>query len=234
MRNRTLALAALIVAIAVAVFWWPRSELPQPTQAVPQQSEPLAQDSAAEAVAAPTPNTNKATPEAAPETVELDSPPGKTDAKQPFRVDSAGKLVLNEQTRLNMEALFAETARANLPEAQQNAVATLPPGAATEATALLEQYDNYSKAQRQSYPPGIAPATEEAALAELDGLHALRVAHFGPVATKALFGAEEDVTRSLIDLMRLEKDQGLTLQEKAERAQQLHDEIASRQNGQPR
>jgi hypothetical protein len=45
---------------------------------------------------------------------------------------------------------------------------------------LLEHYDNYQQAQKQAYPPGVAPATEEAALAELDGLHALRVAHFGP------------------------------------------------------
>ena len=231
MRNRALALVALIVAIVVAVSWWPRSEVSQPTQAMPQRSEPLAQGETAEAVAAPTPNTNNAPPE--PATVEPDSPPGKTDAKQPFRVDSAGKLVLNEQTRLNMEALFAETNRAKLPEAQQSATATLPPAAATEATALLEQYDNYSKAQRQSYPPGIAPATEEAALAELDGLHALRVAHFGAATAEAFFGAEEDVTRSLIDLMRLEKDQSLTLQEKAERAQKLHDEITARQQARP-
>lgn len=235
MRNRTLAMLGLIVALGAAILWWLPSDVspPRETRTSEPPSPSRAQGSTAEAVAVPTPETNNAAPEAATPPPESDSPPGKTDAKQPFRVDSAGKLVLNEQTRLNMEALFAETARADLPEAQQTATATLPPAAASEATALLEQYDNYSKAQRQSYPPGIAPATEEAALAELDGLHALRVAHFGPEAAKAFFGAEEDLTRSLIDLMRLEKDQSLTLQEKAERAQKLHDEVAARQKGQP-
>jgi lipase chaperone LimK len=233
MRNRTLGIVCLIVAFVAALFWWLRPNVSRPTatRTPTQQRAPLAQHSTAETIATPVPNN--ATPETVTPAVAPDSPPGKTDAKQPFRVDSAGKLVLDEQTRLNMEALFAQTDRVALPEAQQNATATLPPAAATEAAAWLERYDNYSKAQRQSYPPGIAPATEEAALAELEGLHALRVAHFGPEAAKAFFGAEEDLARSLIDLMRLEKDQSLTVQEKAERAQKLHDEIAARQKGQP-
>lgn len=225
MRNRTLVLFCFLVALGIALFWWPRPDVSRPAQtpAPTEQPAPLA-----ETLATQTPAPNDTAPESAIPAVATDSPPGKTDAKQPFRVDKAGKLVLDEQTRLNMEALFAETDRAELPEAQQNAVATLPPAAATDAAALLERYDNYSREQRQSYPPGSAPATEEAALAELDGLHALRVAHFGPEAAKAFFGAEEDLTRSLIDLMRLEKDQSLTVQEKAERAQKLHDEIAAR------
>jgi lipase chaperone LimK len=233
MRNRTLGIVCLIVAFVAALLWWLRPNVSQPTatRTPTQQRAPLAQGSTAETIARPAP-TNAA-PEPVTPAVAPDSLPGKTDAKQPFRVDAAGKLVLDEQTRLNMEALFAQTDRTALLEAQQNAIATLPPSAATEAAALLERYDNYSKMQRQSYPPGIAPATEEAALAELDGLHALRVAHFGPEAAKAFFGAEEDLTRSLIDLMRLEKDQSLTVQEKAERAQKLHDEIAARQKGQP-
>jgi lipase chaperone LimK len=38
-----------------------------------------------------------------------------------------------------------------------------------------------------------------------------------------LYGEEEAVSRQLIELMRLEKDQSLTLEEKAARAQQLRD-----------
>jgi lipase chaperone LimK len=233
MRHRTLTVVCSIAAVVAAIFWWLRPQVQQSVErpAPAQQSAPLAQDSTPEAVVDPAPNTNIAAPE--PATPAPDSLPGKTDAKQPFRVDNAGKLVLDEQTRLNMEALFAQTDRAALPEAQQDATATLPPAAATEAAALLERYDNYSKAQRQSYPPGVAPTTEEAAVAELEGLHALRVAHFGPEAAKAFYGAEEDLARSLIDLMRLEKDQSLTLPEKAERAQKLHDEITARQRGKP-
>jgi len=36
-----------------------------------------------------------------------------------------------------------------------------------------------------------------------------------------MYGAEETVTRRLVELMRLEKDESLTVEEKAERAQQL-------------
>jgi lipase chaperone LimK len=146
-----------------------------------------------------------------------------TDPNNPFRVDSTGKLVVDEQTRLNIEALFARTDAEGLLKAQQEIAQKLPAAAAAEAADLVERFRNYSAAQRQAYPPGVAPATEEAALAELEGLHALRVAHFGAEVAKAFYGADETVTRSLIELMRLEKDQSLTMEEKAARAQQLYD-----------
>ena len=140
-----------------------------------------------------------------------------------FRVNASGRLVLDEQTRLNMEALFARSERAQLAEAKQQAIEPLPAAASVQAAELLEHYDNYQQAQRQAYPPGVAPSTAEAALAELDGLHALRVAHFGQVVARALYGEEEAVSRKLVELMRLEKDQSLTMEEKALRAQQLRD-----------
>ena len=77
--------------------------------------------------------------------------------------------MLDEQTRLNIEALFARTDRDRLAEAKQQAIDPLPAAAGAQAAELLEQYDNYQQAQRQAYPPGVAPPTEEAALAELDG-----------------------------------------------------------------
>jgi len=229
MKTRSLVAVCLIAAVGTTVVWWVRSN---PPRAADERPAATALAETAPAVAKPTEETNTGE-YTRPVPLAQDSPPARTDGSHPFRVDSNGKLVLDEQTRLNMEALFAQTHRTDLAQAQQNATANLPPAAATEAAALLERYDNYSKAQRQSYPPGNAPATEEAALAELDGLHALRVAHFGPEVAKALYGAEEELTRSLIDLMRLEKDQSLTLQEKAERAQRLHDEIEARQQHRP-
>jgi lipase chaperone LimK len=148
-----------------------------------------------------------------------------TSPDEVFRVDGSGQLVIDEQTRLNMEALLARTERSDLAAAKQQAVESLPPAAAAQAAELLEHYDNYQQAQRQMYPPGIAPPTEDAAVAELDGLHSLRVAHFGAAAAHAMYGAEETINRSLIDLMRLEKDQSLTMEEKAVRAQQLRDSM---------
>jgi hypothetical protein len=166
-----------------------------------------------------------------------DPPPQPTDTHEPadpivsqtndktFRLNASGRLTLDEHTRLNIEALFARTDRDRLAEAKQQAIDPLPAAAAAQAAELLEQYDNYQQAQRQAYPPGVAPPTEEAALAELDGLHALRVAHFGPIVARALYGEEEASSRQLIELMRLEKDQSLTMEEKAARAQRLRDSM---------
>lgn len=229
MRHRIPIIICSIAALSAVIFWRPSSNVPHTAQLGEAKHQ-----AGADAQPATPPEPTAATPELIEPAPASDAPPARTDANNPFRVDSTGQLVLDEQTRLNIEALFAQTDRADLPEAQQNVIAKLPPAAASEAAALLERYDNYSKAQRQAYPPGIAPATEESALAELDGLHALRVAHFGADTAKALYSHEEATTRSLIDLMRLEKDQSLTLSEKAERAQQLHDDIAARQPDRPR
>jgi hypothetical protein len=182
---------------------------------------PVAVSSESPASQAPAGQEPAETPNQLQETVVIRDPPVAQSNDKTFRVNASGRLVLDETTRLNMEALFARTERNHLVEAKQQAIEPLPAAASAQAAELLEHYDNYLQAQKQAYPPGVAPATEEAALAELEGLHALRVAHFGPVVARALYGEEEAVSRNLVELMRLEKDQSLTVEEKAERAQQL-------------
>lgn len=217
--------AAIVVAAIVLVLPVQREEGPEPsTPTTAASSEPVSPADA---------NVDRGRPEQIAASPDL--PVGAAAPSEPataqrnedtFRVNDAGRLVLDEQTRLNMEALFARTERHRLAEAKQQAVEPLPAGAEAQAAELLEQYDNYQQAQRQAYPPGIAPATEEAALAELDGLHALRAAHFGPIVARALYGREEALSRELVELMRLEKDQSLTMEEKAARAQQLRDSMS--------
>lgn len=225
MQRKLISAVLVAAAIGVAALWWWRADVPRTTESHSSEHQPPPTvSSEAEAnIAEHEPSMNAAVTQTPTTPSEQTESPVKTDAEQPFRVDNAGKLVLDEQTRLNMEALFAQTDAADLDEAQQKIAQHLPAAAAAEATRLLERYDNYSKAQRQAYPPGVAPATEEAALAELEGLHALRVAHFGSETAEALYGKEEALTRSLIELMRVEKDEGLTMEEKAARAQQLYD-----------
>lgn len=219
MKNR-LALAAGLIAIIVIAVSWLRPDSP------PIADEPAPSDkSMTTAQATPSPENNPAIEAAVPPPPSQSDVTSITDAAETFRVDANGKLTLDEQTRLGMEALFARTDAADVPRAQEEATRKLSPAAAAEASSLLEHYQNYSKAQRQAYPPGAAPVTEEAALAELEGLHALRVAHFGADVAQALYGDEEALTRSLIELMRLEKDQSLTLEEKAARAQRLYDTL---------
>jgi hypothetical protein len=215
-------LGIVAIALALAFLFNPadRNQEPQPTPPAAIRPEP----------AAPI-----ATPEAHDDAVGRASarlspvsPPDPIVAQtndKTFRLNPSGRLTLDEHTRLNIEALFARTDHDQLVEAKQQAIDPLPAAAAAQAAELLEQYDNYQQAQRQAYPPGVAPPTEEAALAELDGLHALRVAHFGPIVARALYGEEEASSRQLIELMRLEKDQSLTMEEKAARAQRLRDSM---------
>jgi hypothetical protein len=229
MRKRTyilLGIAATVLAIAV-VFGPAQREEPTPPAAI--HNEPAA--AAVDTIETHDDAVGRASARLS------DSPTLPADAheqaevivaqtnEKTFRINASGRLMLDEQTRLNIEALFARTDRDRLAEAKQQAIDSLPAAAGAQAAELLEQYDNYQQAQRHAYPPGVAPPTEEAALAELDGLHALRVAHFGPIVARALYGEEEAASRQLIELMRLEKDQSLTMEEKAARAQQLRDSM---------
>jgi lipase chaperone LimK len=219
MKNR-LVLAVCSLALIVVVAMWPRPDADRMTATTPQGAAPTSQSM--RSPGPPSQDNPSMIANAPPAPAATTS---TTDPTGTFRTDDTGQLIIDEQTRLNMEALFARTGPADLTKMQEEITRALPPAAAAEASALLDRYQNYSKAQRQSYPPGVAPATEEAALAELDGLHALRVAHFGSEIAHSLYGAEEALTRSLIELMRLEKDQSLTLEEKAARAQQLYDTL---------
>jgi lipase chaperone LimK len=219
MRNR-LVFALCLLAILVIAAMWLRPDSSRTAAPTLQTAAPTAQSTTLPVTAT---QDNHPTIAKAPSAQSATT--SSTDSTGTFRTDDAGKLIIDEQTRLNMEALFARTDPADLPKVEEEITQTLPPTVAAEASALLDRYQNYSKAQRQTYPPGAAPATEEEALAELDGLHALRVAHFGSDIAHALYGAEEALTRSLIELMRLEKDQSLTMEEKAARAQQLYDTL---------
>lgn len=226
MRKRTyIWLGVAATALVVGVVFGPaqRKGEPPAAPAAATRSEPAAAIAARDS-GPPEPSATQ-TPTRMEETVVSREVPVAQTNDKTFRVNDSERLVLDESTRLNMEALFARTERDRLAAAKQQAIEPLPAGAGEQAAELLEQYDNYQQAQRQAYPPGIAPATEEAALAELDGLHALRVAHFGPLVARALYGEEEAVSRQLVELMRLEKDQSLTMEEKAARAQQLHDSL---------
>lgn len=142
-----------------------------------------------------------------------------------FRVDADGNLKEDEQTRLGIESLLALTEPDKVPTALNDLTKSLPPAAARRAEELVDRFTHFTQAQKQSYPSGVAPLTEDDALVQLDGLHALRAAHFGPETAEAFYGREEKLSRELIELMRHEKDQSLTMWEKAEKAQALHDQL---------
>ena len=172
--------------------------------------------------------------QAAPTVVQLPSASRETtgsaekvnDEEGPtFRTDAAGSLIVDEHMRIGIEGLLALNEPGNLPAAIAEQTKNLSREAARKAEELVDRFHHYSEAQRESYPPGVALPTEEDALAQLDGLHSLRESHFGPEIATAFYGNEEKLSRELIELMRLEKDKSLTMSEKADRAQALHDRL---------
>lgn len=150
--------------------------------------------------------------------------PDPTGSKT-FEVDAAGKLVRNEQTRVNVEALVALTPPDQLRAAALAQVQDLPAAAAVEALDLVERYNSYQAAQKLSFAPGNAPLVPEEALAELDGLHALRVSYFGREGAQSLFGNEEAVARQLLEWMREDNAPGLSMEQRAVRAQARYDAL---------
>jgi hypothetical protein len=215
-----LLLAAVLSALIVASVLF-ESESPVPT------ANPIAE------FETPTPIGSAPTSAADGVDVPLQSGPEASiamvdDAKEngaAFRVDAAGDLVLDEQTRLNIEALIASTEPRNLYAETREHTEGLPPAAARLAEELVDKFVHYQQAQRQTYPPDVAPLTPEDAVRELEGLHALREAHFGPEVARRFYGNEEIIAREMIEVMRLENDQSLTPEEKLERAQALRERL---------
>jgi hypothetical protein len=137
-----------------------------------------------------------------------------------FVVDGNGKLVRNEHTRLSVVALTPPEQLRTVAQAQ---VQELPAAAAVEALDLVDRFNAYQSAQKLSFSPDKAPLVPEEALAELDGLHALRVSYFGGEGAQHLFGKEEAAARQLLEWMRQDSAPGLSMEQRAMRAQARYD-----------
>jgi hypothetical protein len=214
-----LALTGLAaIGIVVAVLLYPSAEIP-PAANSPQSSE---QPTAA-VVTNSAPSTAQAPTFAAqPGPVAAVASGTEDPGKIAFQVDAAGKIVKDEKARLNLEQLYALFTPAEQQQKLQELEQNLPPAAARELAELMDRYKNYSLAQRQTFPPGGELTTVDEGLIELDGLHDLRAKYFGAQAADGFYGEEEKISRELLRLMALEKDQSLTMEEKAEKAQALY------------
>lgn len=154
----------------------------------------------------------------------------RVDSTESFEADAAGQLVTNEQTRLNVERLVALNSSGEMRRKLEELQDSLPAPAAQSLAELVERYMNYMQVARQTFPPGQAPSSEQDAVTQISTLHALRVQYFGPETAEAMYGAEEEAQRELLELMKLQKDPNLTLQERAERAQVHQQRISEMQS----
>jgi len=58
-----------------------------------------------------------------------------------------------------------------------------------------------------------------------DATHAIEVQYFGERATTGLFGEDESTQRQLLTLMRQDNTPGLTMEQRADRAQEHYDQL---------
>jgi hypothetical protein len=220
-------IAGILLALAVGggLYYWNRApERTAPAVTVaPQPSEEAApHESVGRSVpetafsAEETPRTEIAGPQ--PENFEdiYSEDPAKM-----FKADAAGNLVLSERTRLNIEKLTALYTPEELSQRMAIIEATLPANAYSQLVDFVDRYKNFMAALRQALPPGRALTSVEEARIQHEELHRLRVTYFGEEATEAMFGREERLNRQLLELMDLEQHAGLTMEEKAMKAQEL-------------
>jgi hypothetical protein len=136
-----------------------------------------------------------------------------------FRTTANGQIIIDTRTRLGVEALVGIYTPAERLARLQRLQASLPSPAYARLVDLIDRYRNYITASRQLYPPD-APRTDAGdALREFEDLRGLRRTYFGRETADALYGEEERVTRQLLEQMQRDATPGLTLEQKAERAQ---------------
>jgi hypothetical protein len=226
--NRKVFLAASLAIVGIAgglLLFRPETRTSAPpeaktvaTTAAPQTTTPDPQ------AAAPAMPVDAAQPGVvnAPATDAVSEYYPEQDGQIAFKADANGNLVTDEKARLDLERLHALYSPADREKKLQEAAATLPREAARRLHELMTQYQNYQAAMYQAYPPDRELTSAEQGVSQIDGMHALRVQHFGESATEGMFGAEERAQRELFKLMENEKDPGLTVEEKAERAQRIY------------
>jgi Proteobacterial lipase chaperone protein len=213
---------AAVVVTAVVLFRKEPPTIPEtstPTVAAPQ-AVPETRTRTPENIPAQLAAANTAAAVAQPAAAPEEDLSESTEIR--FKANAQGRMVTDEQARLNLEKLNALFTPAERQKKLEELQATLPPAAARDLADMMERYVNYDAAQRQTFPPGGDLASPEDGLPIIDGMHNLRVQYFGADAANSMFGREEKIQRELLRLMNLETDGSLTIEEKAERAQAMY------------
>jgi Proteobacterial lipase chaperone protein len=136
-----------------------------------------------------------------------------------FRATPQGKLVVDVQTRNDIERMVALFAQDNGLQRLALQSADLPEQAQRELRDLYQRYLQYSQAVTQSIPQG--QGTLDEAAQQLKILHELRAQYFGAEQAEVMFGAEEATAADLMALMRKQTDPKASLEERAIQAQEL-------------
>jgi hypothetical protein len=137
-----------------------------------------------------------------------------------LRAGADGRLVLDPQARVDIERVHALYPRDEALARLKDASDGLPAQAQRQVQELYQQYAQYAQALAQAFPPDQSIDTVDEAMRQLQGLHDLRLQHFGADVAEAMYGDEERTSRELIALMKAQNKPGQSLQDKAEAAQE--------------
>ena len=211
-------LAALaLIAVLAALAWWPRDE--QPGDATPSASTqlnrpgwfgsaPVTADAPAQPASAAA-SAGEAKPFNPLDTMEMPT----------FRATPQGKLVLDLQTRNDLERMVALFANDHGLQRLDLLSADLPAQARQELRDMYQRYLQYSQAVAANVPPN--QTTLDEAAKQFQTLHELRQQYFGPEAADALFSAEEAAAAQLMDIMRKQTDAKASIEDRAAKAQDI-------------
>lgn len=136
-----------------------------------------------------------------------------------FRANPTGDLVMDPQTRTDVERLHALNERDDALAKLEALSRNLPAQARRELRELYQQHVQYTQAVTRSFPPGVEVDSVDKVLQQFEGLHELRVQYFGADRAEKLFGEEEQATREMLALMQAQKSANLSLGEQAAQAQ---------------
>jgi hypothetical protein len=202
MKKRTLGiLLVMLIASGIAVcFFHNEPAAPHENKGPAAQSLFFAQppETPAEIHAYSKPDSMAAT-----EQREHEDAAEPDDLCKMFHADERDNLVLNESTRLNIEKLYALNTQEELESKLQILSTVLPPTAHRQLVHFMDYFGKYMTASKQIYPADAAPANMKNALDQLEGLHSLRVTHFGFEAATAFFAEEEKLNRQLLEVNAL-------------------------------
>lgn len=221
-KGRTLAWSAILGLAAIGLWWWldEDPEIATPVVVTTMPAPSTAPSTAPWGTEAGTGTSVVRQHSPVADALDQSRVP---EADRTFVADSQGLLLLDQRTRLKVEALVALNHGDDLAASLDEVVAGLPRPAVLRARELVQQYQAYAQALRQAIEPGVVPDSPAAALAQLDTLKRLREQHFGRDEAQRLYGEEEASSRRLLEMMLADPDPSASLGEKAERAQARYD-----------
>lgn len=141
------------------------------------------------------------------------------DAARLLELGASGDLTVDMNTRAALDVLLGslgpDATPADFQRLEEALRRSMPGEAATQAIALVKRYDAYHRAADAQSAEQQAPGTPEELKALLDKTIALRRQHFDEATARALFGAEEELTRLDMAMNAVQADPKLSTQEKA-------------------